>query len=52
MDRLHSHIDSTSAEFRANRERMQTLVAEYRGRCEQVRQGGGPKYLARHREQG
>jgi acetyl-CoA carboxylase carboxyltransferase component len=52
MDRLHSHIDTTSAEFLANRERMQALVAEHRARFEQVRLGGGPKYLARHREQG
>ena len=52
MDRLQSHIDTNGAEFRANRERMQSLVAEYRARFEQVRQGGGPKYLARHREQG
>src|SRR6187397_875784 len=52
MERLHSHIDTGNAEFRANRERMQALVDDHRGRIEQVRQGGGAKYLARHREQG
>ena len=52
MDRLHSHIDTNSEEFRANRERMQALVDQHRVRLEQVRQGGGAKYLARHREQG
>jgi 3-methylcrotonyl-CoA carboxylase beta subunit len=52
MERLHSHIDTGSADFRANRERMQSLVGEHRARLEQVRQGGGAKYLARHREQG
>ena len=52
MDRLHSHIDSTSDGFRINRERMQALVDEYRARVDQVRQGGGAKYVARHREQG
>jgi acetyl-CoA carboxylase carboxyltransferase component len=52
MERLHSHIDTSSAEFRANRDRMHALVDEYRGRIEQVRQGGGAKYLARHRDQG
>jgi 3-methylcrotonyl-CoA carboxylase beta subunit len=52
MDRLHSQIDINGAEFRANRERMQALVDEYRSRFDQIRQGGGPKYLARHREQG
>ena len=52
MDRLPSHIDSNSPEFRANQDRMQALVAEHRERLEQVRQGGGARYLARHREQG
>jgi acetyl-CoA carboxylase carboxyltransferase component len=52
MDRLHSHIDITSQVFCTNRERMQALVDEYRSRVEQVRQGGGAKYVARHREQG
>jgi len=52
MERLHSHIDVSSAEFRANRDRMQALVDEHRGRIEQIRQGGGAKYVARHREQG
>jgi 3-methylcrotonyl-CoA carboxylase beta subunit/propionyl-CoA carboxylase len=52
MERLHSHIDSNSADFRANRDRMQALVGEYRARLEEARQGGGAKYLARHRDQG
>ncbi|MDP3719930.1 MAG: carboxyl transferase domain-containing protein [Acidobacteriota bacterium] len=52
MDPLTSHIDPNAAEFRANRERMQALVQEYRDRLAQARLGGGPKYLARHREQG
>jgi 3-methylcrotonyl-CoA carboxylase beta subunit/propionyl-CoA carboxylase len=52
MDRLHSHIDTTSDAFRTNRERMQALVTEYRARVEQIRQGGGAKYVTRHREQG
>jgi acetyl-CoA carboxylase carboxyltransferase component len=52
MERLHSHIDTSSAEFRANRDRMRALLDEYRGRIELARQGGGAKYLARHREQG
>ncbi|HYB96249.1 MAG TPA: carboxyl transferase domain-containing protein [Vicinamibacterales bacterium] len=52
MDRLHSHINPTSPEFLANRDRMQALVAEHRARLERVRLGGGEKYLARHREQG
>jgi acetyl-CoA carboxylase carboxyltransferase component len=52
MDPLTSHIDTNTAEFRANRERMQALVQEYRDRLAQAKLGGGPKYLARHREQG
>ena len=52
MDRLQSHIDTSSEDFRANRDRMQALVDEHRARFEQVRQGGGAKYVARHREQG
>ena len=52
MDPLISHIDPAAADFRANRERMLALVQEHRNRLAQVQQGGGPKYLARHREQG
>jgi acetyl-CoA carboxylase carboxyltransferase component len=52
MDSLTSHIDTTTAEFRANQERMQALVREHRERLAQAKLGGGPKYLARHREQG
>ncbi|MDP2319785.1 MAG: carboxyl transferase domain-containing protein [Acidobacteriota bacterium] len=52
MDPLTSHIDPNTAEFRANRERMQALVQEHRDRLAQAGLGGGPKYLARHREQG
>jgi len=52
MDRLHSHIDTNSDSFRTNRDRMQALLTEYRQRLEEVRQGGGAKYIARHREQG
>ncbi len=52
MDPLTSHIDPNTAEFRANHERMQALVQEHRDRLAQARLGGGPKYLARHREQG
>ncbi|MGH9219829.1 MAG: methylcrotonoyl-CoA carboxylase, partial [Vicinamibacterales bacterium] len=52
MDRLQSHLDTTSESYRTNRQRMQALVDDYRARLEQVRQGGGARYLARHREQG
>ena len=52
MDRLESHIDPSSEAFRRNRERMAALVAELRERSASVRQGGGEKYIQRHREQG
>jgi 3-methylcrotonyl-CoA carboxylase beta subunit/propionyl-CoA carboxylase len=52
MNVLATHIDPASAEFLANRERMTALVAEYRSRLAAIRQGGGAKYLQRHREQG
>ncbi len=52
MDRLSSHIDPASEEFRRNHQRMSSLVAELRERQAQVRLGGGEKYLQRHREQG
>ena len=52
MDQLSTHIDLSSAEFTANAERMRTLVREHRERLARVAEGGGPKYLERHREQG
>src|SRR6266542_3615934 len=52
MNVLDSHIDPTDATFRANRDRMQHLVAELRDRTARAREGGGEKYLERHRAQG
>jgi 3-methylcrotonyl-CoA carboxylase beta subunit/propionyl-CoA carboxylase len=52
LDILESHIDTASEEYRANRARMEALVAELRQRTAVVRQGGGARYLQRHREQG
>ena len=52
MDILDSHIDPTSELFRANRDRMAALVAELRDRTSFVKQGGGAKYVERHRAQG
>ena len=52
MDVLQSHVKTDSAEFRSNRERMVKLVAELGERIAKVREGGGPKYLERHRQQG
>ncbi len=53
MRALESHVDTASEIFTANRDRMQQLVQRAaRTHLERARQGGGPKYLQRHREQG
>ena len=52
MDVLATKVKTGSPEFAANRDRMAALVAELRERTARVREGGGPKYLERHREQG
>src|ERR1700736_4545141 len=52
MEPLDTHVDRSSDEFRANRERLESLVRDLNERLKVVRQGGGPKYLARHTEQG
>ncbi len=52
MDVLTSQIRTDSAEYRSNRERLLALVTELGERHAQVKEGGGPKYMARHREQG
>jgi 3-methylcrotonyl-CoA carboxylase beta subunit len=52
MDVLETHIQPDAAEFRENRSRMTALVEELRGHLARAREGGGPKYLERHREQG
>src|SRR6185436_4200025 len=52
MDVLASHINPSAPEFAANREKMLTLVTELRQRHERAREGGGPKYVERHKQQG
>jgi acetyl-CoA carboxylase carboxyltransferase component len=52
MYRLDSHVDTSSEDFRRNYERMAALVAELKERDARVKQGGGEKYLQRHRDQG
>ena len=49
---LDTHIDPTDPVFRANRDRMTQLVDELRGHVSRARDGGGGKYIERHREQG
>jgi acetyl-CoA carboxylase carboxyltransferase component len=52
MDILETHTATDSPLFRENQGRMTALVAELRARMSQARQGGGEKYVQRHREQG
>ena len=52
MDVIQSHVVPTDPAFAANRERMRRLVTELRERSARVREGGGAKYVQRHREQG
>jgi 3-methylcrotonyl-CoA carboxylase beta subunit len=52
MEPLDTQIRPDSPEFRENRDRMSALVAELRDRVERARQGGGERYIQRHRQQG
>jgi len=52
MQRFQSHIRPASPEYAANDQTMTALVAQLRERLAQAREGGGPRYLQRHREQG
>jgi 3-methylcrotonyl-CoA carboxylase beta subunit/propionyl-CoA carboxylase len=52
LDIIETHVDLKSDQFRGNHERMSSLVSELRARTETARQGGGPRYLERHRQQG
>jgi len=51
-DRLSSQINPSDPVFKANRDRMERLVTELRERLVRAREGGGAKYVERHREQG
>ena len=52
MELFQTRIRTDSPEFGKNRDRMTRLVAELKERTDVARQGGGEKYLQRHRSQG
>ena len=52
MDRLQTRIDTSTDQFKRNRDRMAALVRELRERTAAARAGGGEKYVQRQREQG
>jgi acetyl-CoA carboxylase carboxyltransferase component len=52
MDTLRTRVDTSDPTFKSNRDRLQQLVTELRDHVGRAREGGGPKYVERHREQG
>jgi len=52
MDLFQTRIQPGSPEFQKNRDRMIQLVTELNRQTDLARQGGGEKYLERHRSQG
>ena len=52
MQILPTLVSKDSQSFRANHERMRQLVAELRAHLAEAREGGGAKYVERHRQQG
>jgi acetyl-CoA carboxylase carboxyltransferase component len=52
MHPLESRISPSDPIFQTNQEHMRRLVAELQERTARAREGGGPKYLERHRAQG
>jgi acetyl-CoA carboxylase carboxyltransferase component len=52
MQVLPTHVNPRDPAFSANREAMRQLVDQLRGRIAAAHQGGGPKYVERHRAQG
>src|SRR6185369_7569048 len=49
---LDTQIDPADTVFTANRDRMQQLVKDLRAHLARAREGGGAKYIERHRAQG
>ncbi|HVT45582.1 MAG TPA: carboxyl transferase domain-containing protein [Thermoanaerobaculia bacterium] len=52
MEQLETHLDTRSDGFKESSEWLGRLVVELRERIDAARQGGGARYLERHREQG
>jgi acyl-CoA carboxylase subunit beta len=52
MQVLGTKLDPRSPEYQANRAAMEEKLAEFERLMEEARQGGGEKYIKRHRERG
>jgi 3-methylcrotonyl-CoA carboxylase beta subunit len=52
VEPLESQLDESSPEFRARRAHHDALAADLRRRVEEVRRGGDPRLVEKHRERG
>ena len=52
MDRLPTRVDRSGQDWRRRREQNLALAADLKERLEAVKQGGGGKYVERHRSRG
>ena len=52
MRAIRTHLDTRSEEYRANLVAMQALLDEVRAAEATALEGGGERYVARHRERG
>jgi len=52
MDRLQTRVNSSDESFKSNHEHNSALLATLRERLEVVQQGGGGKYVEKHRSRG
>src|SRR4030095_8575323 len=52
MEMLERHVDPKSPLLRENTDRMTRLLSDLRERTAVAKQGGGAKYVERHRSQG
>ncbi len=52
MNRIESHINTSSPEFQANKAAMQGLVEELRRNLEIIKRGGPPQHVERHKKRG
>jgi acetyl-CoA carboxylase carboxyltransferase component len=52
MRRIESKVRTDSPDYRTNHDKLTAAVAQLRERLARAREGGGPRYLQRHREQG
>jgi acetyl-CoA carboxylase carboxyltransferase component len=50
--RIESKIDTGSAEFKQNRDAMQVVVRELKARLAEVKKGGPPQHVERHKKRG